>query len=71
MKDTASYNTSFDASKLTRTLLTYVVIAGPFYLVVGLIQAFFRRGFDITRLETTDVTTEATFNYVMSAAAEF
>jgi len=29
------------------------------------------RNFDITRLETTDVTTEATFGYVMSAAAEF
>ena len=42
-------------------------------------ESFFReltqlvtdRGFDIARLETTDVTTEATFGYVMSAAAEF
>jgi len=29
------------------------------------------RGFEISRLETTDVTAEATFGYVMSAAAEF
>jgi ABC-2 type transport system ATP-binding protein len=29
------------------------------------------RGFDISRLETTDATAEATFGYVMSAAAEF
>jgi hypothetical membrane protein len=49
MKDAALYNTSFDASRLTRTLLTCGVIAGPFYLVVGLIQAFFRPGFDLTR----------------------
>jgi hypothetical protein len=27
--------------------------------------------FDVQRLETTDVTTEATFGYVMSAAAQF
>jgi hypothetical protein len=27
--------------------------------------------FDVTRLETTDATTEATFQYVMSAAARF
>lgn len=30
-----------------------------------------REGFEITRLETTDITTEATFGYVMSAAARF
>jgi len=42
-------------------------------------ESFFReltklvteRAFEITSLETTDVTTEATFGYVMSAAAEF
>lgn len=42
-------------------------------------EEFFRRfadlildtSFDVTRLETTDATTEATFQYVMSAAARF
>lgn len=34
---------------MTRLLLTGGLFAGPFYLVVGLIQAFTRPGFDITR----------------------
>src|SRR5215467_13286600 len=34
---------------LTRALLACGVLAGPFYLVVGLAQAFTRPGFDITR----------------------
>lgn len=37
------------ATKTTKTLLTCGVIAGPLYLIVGLIQAFTRPGFDITR----------------------
>jgi hypothetical membrane protein len=34
---------------ITRSLLGYGVLAGPFYLTVGLIQAFVRDGFDLTR----------------------
>lgn len=34
---------------LTRALLTCGVIAGPLYLGVGLVEAFTRQGFDITR----------------------
>jgi uncharacterized membrane protein YozB (DUF420 family) len=34
---------------LTRALLACGALAGPFYLVVGLAQAFTRPGFDITR----------------------
>lgn len=36
-------------TKQTRTLLLCGVIAGPFYLVVGLIQALTRPGFDLRR----------------------
>jgi len=36
-------------ARLTRALLACGVLAGPFYLVVGLAQAFTRPGFDITR----------------------
>ncbi len=36
-------------SKLTNALLVCGMIAGPFYIIVGLIQAFTRPGFDITR----------------------
>lgn len=32
---------------VTRSLLGWGVVAGPFYLVVGLVQAFARSGFDI------------------------
>lgn len=34
---------------VTRSLLGYGVLAGPFYLTVGLIQAFVREGFDLAR----------------------
>jgi hypothetical protein len=36
-------------TRQTRTLLICGLIAGPFYIVVGLIQAFTRPGFDIMR----------------------
>jgi hypothetical protein len=36
-------------TKLTRALLICGLIAGPFYIVVGLIQALTRPGFDLTR----------------------
>jgi hypothetical protein len=36
-------------AKLTRALLTCGIIVGPLYTTVGLIQAFTRPGFDITR----------------------
>ena len=34
---------------VTRSLLGYGVLAGPFYLAVGLMQAFVRDGFDFAR----------------------
>ena len=34
---------------ITRSLLGYGVLVGPFYLAVSLIQAFVREGFDLTR----------------------
>ncbi|HEX7081488.1 MAG TPA: DUF998 domain-containing protein [Gammaproteobacteria bacterium] len=34
---------------VTRSLLGYGVLVGPFYVAVGLIQAFLRDGFDLTR----------------------
>ena len=34
---------------VTRSLLGYGVLAGPFYLIVALAQAFVRDGFDLTR----------------------
>jgi hypothetical protein len=34
---------------VTRSLLGYGVLAGPFYLAVALVQAFVRDGFDLTR----------------------
>lgn len=37
------------ATAVTRSLLAYGVIAGPFYLVVGLAQALSRDGFDLAR----------------------
>jgi hypothetical membrane protein len=36
-------------TKLTNALLVCGMIAGPFYIVVGLIQALTRPGFDILR----------------------
>jgi hypothetical membrane protein len=37
--------------RLTRSLLGYGVLAGPFYIVVSLAQALTRDGFDLTRHE--------------------
>jgi hypothetical protein len=37
------------SAALTRTLLAYGLLAGPFYLAVGLIQALVREGFDFAR----------------------
>jgi hypothetical protein len=34
---------------VTRSLLGYGVLAGPFYLIAGLTEALTRRGFDVTR----------------------
>src|SRR5260370_13870005 len=36
-------------TKLTRALLACGVVAGPFYIVVGVLQLFIRPGFDNTR----------------------
>ena len=41
--------TSTDDARLTKTLLTCGISAGPFYIIVGLIQMAIRPGFDITR----------------------
>jgi uncharacterized protein DUF998 len=37
------------ATRVTKSLLGYGVLAGPFYVVVSLAQAFTRDGFDLTR----------------------
>jgi hypothetical protein len=37
------------SAAITRSLLGYGVLAGPFYLAVGLILAFVREGFDLMR----------------------
>ncbi|MFI0469680.1 DUF998 domain-containing protein [Saccharopolyspora sp. 5N102] len=37
------------AGRITRSLLGYGVIAGPFYVVVGLAQALTRDGFDLSK----------------------
>lgn len=36
-------------TRLTRALLSGGIVAGPLYLIVGLVEAFTRPGFDITR----------------------
>ncbi|MDP9092556.1 MAG: DUF998 domain-containing protein, partial [Actinomycetota bacterium] len=41
----------FTPGDVTRSLLGYLILAGPFYVVVSLIQAFTRRGFDPARDE--------------------
>src|SRR4026209_221754 len=41
--------TSTNDTKLTKSLLTCGIIAGPLYIIVGLIQMAIRPGFDITR----------------------
>src|SRR5688572_6272547 len=38
-----------EEGKITKSLLTAGIIAGPLYIVLGLAQAFTRPGFDITR----------------------
>lgn len=44
------HESGFDrGAAVTRSLLGYGVLVGPFYLVVGLIQAFLRDGFDLSR----------------------
>ena len=45
--DQAAEGQMAPASRLMRVLLTCGLIAGPFYLVVGLIQALARPGFDL------------------------
>ena len=40
---------SASSTKVTKVLLRCAMVAGPFYLIVGLAQAFTRPGFDITR----------------------
>lgn len=46
----ARNESGFDrGAAVTRSLLGYGVLAGPFYLAVGLIQAFVRDGFDLMR----------------------
>lgn len=39
------------AGNVTRSLLGYLALAGPFYVVVSLAQALTRHGFDLTRHE--------------------
>ncbi|MDE3725109.1 DUF998 domain-containing protein [Nocardiopsis sp. N85] len=47
---TESTGTGFDrGAAVTRSLLGYGVLVGPFYLVVGLVHALLREGFDVTR----------------------
>lgn len=41
--------TSTNDAKLTKALLTCGMIAGPLYIIIGLIQMAIRPGFDITR----------------------
>jgi hypothetical membrane protein len=45
----APYGFSEATTKLTRALLACGVVAGPLYIVVGVIQMFIRPGFDIRR----------------------
>ncbi len=45
-----AHEPGFDrGAAVTRSLLGYGVLVGPFYLAVGLIQAALRQGFDIKR----------------------
>jgi len=41
--------TSTDDARLTKVLLTCGIVAGPLYIILGLIQMAIRPGFDITR----------------------
>jgi hypothetical protein len=50
MERTAAAGGEFNmAAAITRSLLGWGVVAGPFYLVVGLAQALTRDGFDLSR----------------------
>jgi hypothetical protein len=51
MTHTIDAPTCDPAKNVTRSLLGYGVLAGPFYVVVSLVQAFTRDGFDLTRHE--------------------
>jgi hypothetical protein len=48
-KDRTPIASSKTTTKLTRALLTCGVIAGPLYIVLGVIQMLIRPGFDIRR----------------------
>ncbi|MGH2351351.1 MAG: DUF998 domain-containing protein [Chloroflexota bacterium] len=45
----ASVETASNATSVTRALLACGVVAGPLYVVVSLLQALTREGFDLTR----------------------
>lgn len=50
MESTTRNAEGFDsAAAVTRSLLGWGVVAGPFYLVVGLVLALTRPGFDLSR----------------------
>ena len=50
MEPARTKNAGFDrGAAITRSLLGYGVVVGPFYLIVGLIQAFVRDGFSFAR----------------------
>jgi hypothetical protein len=49
MGSNMSVGTSPEGSTMTRSLLLCGMVAGPFYLAVGLIQALVRDGFDFAR----------------------
>ena len=49
ISDTAKASPFDRDAAITRSLLGYGVLAGPFYLAVSLIQAFVREGFDLSR----------------------
>ncbi|MGI5242531.1 DUF998 domain-containing protein [Dactylosporangium sp. CA-139066] len=46
---TATVSDEIRANRVTRSLLGYGVLAGPFYIAVSLAQALTRDGFDITK----------------------
>lgn len=54
------------ATRLTRSLLGYGVVAGPFYVAVALVQAALRPGFDITRHDVS-LLANGDFGWVQSS----
>lgn len=65
--------TSTDATRLTKALLTGGIVAGPFYVLLGLIQMAIRPGFDITRhslslLANGDLGWIQTLNFLVTGA---